>query len=327
MLLMFGTVFSYLAREVQPAGENNVNYRVGTSMSLGPIRPRKVEGRILERFVRGDIATVACNGSLVCSITMYHTGKILRRTLASPTVMILELDVPTLPFFRPGQWVDFVVPSRNWIGGFSIASSPNDLPNLTLAIKKSSHLPATWVHEESRIGEEVQVQVGGTCVLSPLSTTPEEFRNAPPSVFLAGGIGISPILSQYREFINHRANLVNSTTSGPAAKLLYTVSDETELVFAEELLGLATSGVGLNANDEMIFSVTQAAQWSMDAHRAYGHAVTLATGRIMRSFLGKQARSSMFYLCGPSGMLDDAVAFLQDASGVDPSNIHYEKWW
>jgi ferredoxin-NADP reductase len=229
--------------------------------------------------------------------------------------------------FRPGQWVDFVVPSQTWIGGFSIASSPNDLPNLTLAVKKSSHAPAKWVHEESRIGQEVMLQVGGTCVLPPLSSAANEFLNEPPRVFLAGGIGISPILSQYREFLDQRASLTKTTGSGPTVKFLYSVSDATELVFAEELVGLATSGRALHPDDETIFSITRARQWSANSSCKYGDAVTLATGRIMNSFLADQAQNSIFYLCGPAKMLDDAVSFLRNTRGVEPSNIHYEKWW
>jgi ferredoxin-NADP reductase len=258
---------------------------------------------------------------------MYHVGKILRKTLASPTVMVLELDVPTIPSFLPGQWVDFVVPSLPWIGGFSIASSPKDLPNLTLAVKKSNNSPATWVHEESRIGEEVQVRVGGTCVLSGISSSAEDFLISPPRVFVAGGIGISPILSCYTEFLEQRASLSNSNSSGPAVKLLYSVSDETELVFADTLVRLKKSCNSMNSDDEMIFSITQAKRWSVNASRKYSDDVQLATERIMHSFLGDQTQNSIFYLCGPPSMLDDAVAFLMETGGVEPSNIHYEKWW
>jgi ferredoxin-NADP reductase len=68
---------------------------------------------------------------------MFHAAKLTRKYLASPTVMIVELNVPTLASFDPGQWVDFVAPPHDWVGGFSIASPPSDLPQLTLAIKKS----------------------------------------------------------------------------------------------------------------------------------------------------------------------------------------------
>jgi len=316
---------------------------------IGPIRPQCWIGlslsivtspHLFALTVKGDVLLF---GTGVLSLypyiqftlpnTMFHTGTILRRTLASPTVMVLELDVPSIPSFLPGQWVDFVVPSHTWMGGFSIASSPRDLPKITLAIKRSSHSPATWVHEESKIGQEVQVRVGGTCVLlPPLSEASEEYSidSSPSRVFLAGGIGISPILCQYREFLHHRANIQVSsttTTTGPPTKFLYTVSDETELVFADELRRLAQSGQVLNPNDEMIFSITQKEYWSADADSKFKDVVNLKTGRIMNPFLTNQTQDSVYYICGPPSMIDDAVTFLTDDREVDPSNIHYEKWW
>jgi ferredoxin-NADP reductase len=264
---------------------------------------------------------------------MYHVGKIVRKQLASPTVMVLELKVPSLSSFLPGQWVDFVVPPHSWIGGFSIASSPKDLPNLTLAIKRSNHPPATWVHEESQVDQEVHVQVGGTSVLlSPLVSTEEEssalddFLLSPPRIFCAGGIGISPVLSQYREFLSQRASCATPSTPGPPARFLYTVSEQSELVFADELAELSTLGKSSNPGDRMVFALTQTSKWNY-ASTEYLQRVELKTGRVMKSFLDEAPKESIFYLCGPPGMLDDAVSHLTVVRGVDPANIQYEKWW
>lgn len=278
---------------------------------------------------------------------MYHVGTIVRKRQASPTVMVLELVVPTLSSFLPGQWVDFVVPPHPWIGGFSIASSPRDLPNLTLAIKRSNHAPATWVHEESQVDHEVHLQVGGTCVLPPVASTGlanadrNEFLSSPPRIFCAGGIGISPVLSQYREFLTQRdsfgATTRTGTLGGPPAQFLYTVSNPSELVFANELAELAAT-LGKSSNhpaDRMVFAITQTSEWSNDDGIPMKHkypptsssSVELKTGRVMKPFLDEAPKESIFYLCGPPGMMDDAVSHLTTVNGVDPANIHYEKWW
>jgi ferredoxin-NADP reductase len=262
---------------------------------------------------------------------MHHVGKIVRKQLASPTVIVLELKVPSLSSFVPGQWVDFVVPPHSWIGGFSIASSPKDLPNLTLAVKHSNHAPATWVHEESQVDMEVQVQVGGTSVLSPIESTEEsvsgDFLSSPPRVFCAGGIGISPVLSQYREFLVQRASCATASTPGPPARFLYTVSEQSELVFADELVELATRNRSMNSGDRMVFALTQTSQWNDSDCKEYPCDVELKTGRVMKSFLDEAPKESVFYLCGPPGMLDDAVSHLTAVRGVEPANVHYEKWW
>eukprot|EP00531_Pseudo-nitzschia_arenysensis_P011659 CAMPEP_0116139182 /NCGR_PEP_ID=MMETSP0329-20121206/13170_1 /TAXON_ID=697910 /ORGANISM="Pseudo-nitzschia arenysensis, Strain B593" /LENGTH=204 /DNA_ID=CAMNT_0003634197 /DNA_START=96 /DNA_END=707 /DNA_ORIENTATION=- len=195
---------------------------------------------------------------------MFHAGKIITRSRISPTVMLLEIEVPTLKSFLPGQWVDFVAKPNDWVGGFSIASSPRDLPKLTLAVKKSKDRPATWVHndDESSVGYPVEIRVGGDSVLDkelPLR----------PSVFCAGGIGVSPILSQYREFLhlrdnnnNNNANSTlensneNATAKIPTSIFLYTASSTTELVFGYELAELSRKGSQLG-HDKMVFALTR----------------------------------------------------------------------
>jgi len=174
---------------------------------------------------------------------MFHAGKIIRRFRSSPTVMMLDIDVPSLTSFRPGLWVDFVAKPNEWIGGISVASSPRDLPTITLAVKNSKDLPATWVHDDDRssVGLPVEIRVGGDCVL-------DEKLPLRPSIFCAGGIGVSPILSQYREFLflrDKKTNPLSAANTGietAATMFLYTVSSATELVFGSELAELSRQG-------------------------------------------------------------------------------------
>ena len=37
--------------------------------------------------------------------------------------------------FRPGQWVDFFIPTVQIVGGYSICSPPGQLPELELCVK------------------------------------------------------------------------------------------------------------------------------------------------------------------------------------------------
>jgi ferredoxin-NADP reductase len=152
---------------------------------------------------------------------LYHSAKIIHKYMASPTVAVLQLHVPaTLTIFSPGQWIDMVVEPYDWIGGFSIASTPRELPTMTIAVKRSNHPPAKWVHDTSKLNDLVQVSVGGTCILDNIivptttttTTTPAPTTTATAAatttVFFAGGIGVSPILSQYCEFLYQRKMLI-----------------------------------------------------------------------------------------------------------------------
>jgi len=170
----------------------------------------------------------------------YHAAKILQRKLVSPSVVVLDLEVATtLKSFQAGQWIDFVVPPYDWIGGFSPASLPGDLPKVTIAVKRSKYPPAAWVHsEESKVlGRGVKVQVGGKTVLDTSNIDKQAV------VFCAGGIGISPLLSMYRQWnvLQQKQHSRKEDNRLPSASFFYSVSREEELVFLDELLETVSS--------------------------------------------------------------------------------------
>jgi ferredoxin-NADP reductase len=243
----------------------------------------------------------------------YHTAKILARRVVSPTVVVLDLEVAKTLHFQPGQWLDFRVPPYEWVGGFSPASLPSELPKVRLAVKRSLHPPSQWVHSEEsqQLGRPVQVQVGGNCVLDTARLETQ------PVVFCAGGIGISPLLSMYRQW----TQLLQGKDS-PQASFLYSVSTEEELVFGEELAQQAAL-----ANHRLIFTLTQQPSWS-DAlqTKLQDQGVDCRTGRHMKDFLLDADPTSAFYICGPPSMLDEGVDLLEKR-GVDQRNLHYERWW
>ena len=102
----------------------------------------------------------------------------------SPTTkgICLRLDAPEpgAPAFafEPGQWLDVHIPAINEVGGYSIASLPNELPLLDLAVKSSAHPPAAWCTRSAKVGDRVAIQVGGKFVL----------REAEAALFVAGGV-------------------------------------------------------------------------------------------------------------------------------------------
>jgi len=254
--------------------------------------------------------------------------------------MLLDIDVPSLTTFLPGQWVDFVVKPNDWVGGFSIASSPRDLPKLTLAVKNSDHPPATWTHDDDRsaVGVPVEIRVGGDCVL-------EEKLPLPPSVFCAGGIGISPILSQYREFLFLRDTIGTPPSSSSSdtdietatTMFLYTASSAEELVFGEELAELSQQGCK-KGHDRMVFALTKQITENDDI-TSRRHELLLfndvqqhverRTGRILTEFLDETPNDAIYYICGPPSMIDDAVQHLTTARErkIPLERIKYEKWW
>lgn len=270
---------------------------------------------------------------------MFHAGKILRRSRISPTVIILDVDVPSLATFRPGQWVDFVAKPNGWVGGFSIASSPRDLPRITIAVKNSNDPPATWVHDDERssVGVPVEVRVGGGCVL-------DERLPLLPSIFCAGGIGVSPILSQYREFLFLREKTNDGAGVETAPTMfLYTVSSASELVFGRELSDLSRQG-SEEGHDKMVFALTKETNkcdaisssvpgatkeqglFVLDDGSVPPH-VGCRTGRVLTDFLDEIPHVANYYICGPPSMIDDTVHHLTTVRAIPLERIKYEKWW
>jgi len=240
-------------------------------------------------------------------MSSFHTARIIRKQILSSRVLGLTLDVPTLQQFEPGQWVDFCVPSFSWIGGFSLVSSPKELPTCQLAIKASSDTPSRWVHEQSRVGDTVQIRVGGSCIY--------QAAKASTRVFCAGGIGIAPILCMFRHHMHFRDD--KSPT-----RLLYSATSSEELVFQDELRSLMEK-YGSHGDDYVWLTVTRE-EWKEQP--TPNQCIEYRQGRQLINFLSQQPAASRYYLCGPPTMMDEAVKILK-RRGVSDSNIIYEKWW
>merc|ERR1712070_660995 len=106
----------------------------------------------------------------------------LRQLTPTVTEIVLNVDPQSQLDFGAGQWCDFQAPGIDLLGGYSMTSLPSELPQLSFAVKKAAYPPARWVTQQAVVGDRVQLRVGGQ-----LSD-----GNARRSLFIAGGIGITP---------------------------------------------------------------------------------------------------------------------------------------
>ena len=221
---------------------------------------------------------------------------------ATPSIHVLRLAIADTAFrFLPGQWVDLSVEldGASHTSGYSITTSPIHPGEIELAIKASARHPlARWVHEQARVGDSVKVSQGQ----GPFVYLPEMSDNV---VLIGGGVGVTPLLSIFRH--------VRDAQLSTHAHLLYSVSDSSEILFRDEL----DAAVRTHDNLHVSITVTQPdPAW---------HGLT---GRIdpVKLHALDVPDDTLYYLCGPKGMVEDMSTLLHDL-GVPMNRIIFEKWW
>ena len=229
-------------------------------------------------------------------------AQVIAITPATPSIHTLRIAIPDARFrFLPGQWVDLSVDIGDvaHTSGYSITSSPVHAGEIELAIKASTRHPLSrWVHEQARVGDHVRVTQGQ----GPFVYLPEMSDNV---VLIGGGVGVTPLLSIFRHVRD--AGLATQT------HLVYSVSESREILFRDELDATVSS----HSNLHVSVTVTQPDDtW---------HGLT---GRIdpVKLHALDVPDDTLYYLCGPKGMVEDMSTLLHDL-GVPMSRIIFEKWW
>jgi ferredoxin-NADP reductase len=157
----------------------------------------------------------------------------------SSTVNSYELirsDGGTLPPFTAGSHIDLNLPN-GLVRSYSLSNSPSDTDRYVVGVglDANSRGGSRWIHENLRPGTVLPVN-------GPRNNF-ELAETAGPALLLAGGIGITPLLSMARRL----------TACGLRWHLVYAVRSREQAAFVDELQSLA--GVGgskfeLHVDDE-----------------------------------------------------------------------------
>jgi ferredoxin-NADP reductase len=201
--------------------------------------------------------------------------------------------------FRAGQHADFVFGSESDNSRtFSLASSPLDKEPIMIAMRMRETAFKTALNAAA-FGTKFKVsRPRGSFTLHRDVTR--------PAVFLAGGIGITPV----------RSILQSATQERLPHKLylFYSNREADDAAFIEELQGLAAQ----NPNFTLVPTVT-------------GHK-TLAwpyeKGHISRDMLTRHLfllNGPIYYIAGPSGMVT-AMTELLNSSGVSQDDVRTEEF-
>lgn len=204
-------------------------------------------------------------------------------------IVSLELRQPggqSLPAFTAGAHVDLKLPN-GLVRSYSVCSDQGDDSRYVIAVSRdpASRGGSAWIHDALRVGQLIDTT-------APSNNFPLE-ENAERTVLIAGGIGITPILSMIRRL----ETLARDWT------LHFAVRTRAHAAFLPELRTLAGPRPGrlrVHADDEHDGTVLDVVRVVKDAD---AHPDT------------------HLYCCGPLPML---AAFRDAADGLPAAQVHIE---
>ncbi|MFE7401573.1 PDR/VanB family oxidoreductase [Streptomyces sp. NPDC057557] len=194
---------------------------------------------------------------------------ITERTEPADGVVRLRLEGPGLPAWQPGAHLDLLLPS-GLVRQYSLCGNPADPDTYTIATRlvEDGRGGSREVHDRLHEGEEIEVR-------APRNRFP--LVEAPAYLFVAGGIGITPILPMLRSV----------AASGADWRLLYGGRSRATMPFLDEIEKLGAEGdrVTIVPGDEA------------------GHPDTVVA-------LADTAEGTAVYCCGPEPLMDAVTAAL-----------------
>lgn len=187
-----------------------------------------------------------------------------------------------LPTFQPGAHIDVHMPNGE-IRQYSITNGPGETDRFVIGVKleRDSKGGSKCMHETVREGDVLAIS-------EPRNNFPLR-RDAVKTLFVAGGIGITPLLAMAQALKNQ--NL--------AYELHYFAQNETQLAFPDRLEPL-----GEALKPHLGLSPEQ-------------------TGAALRELLSSYRRDMHLYICGPGPMLEAARAIAAE-QGWPETAVHFE---
>lgn len=217
--------------------------------------------------------------------------KILETESVTHNVVRLKVEKPSGLKFEPGQAVDFALDKPEWkdeLRPFTFTSLPQD-DHLEFTIK---------VYPERKgVTDQIGKLKAGESVL--LGDVFGDINYKGDGVFIAGGAGITPFLSVFKQ-LNREGKLGNN-------KLLFANKKEEDIIdrkYLDKILGPNFVNV---LSDEKVEGI------------AHGH----ITKKMISSLTDSEA--TYFYVCGPPPMMDAVLEELKDL-GVSKSKIVHEEF-
>jgi tetrachlorobenzoquinone reductase len=196
------------------------------------------------------------------------------------------VDGAPLPPFTAGAHVDLILPN-GVRRSYSLSNAPAETHRYVVGVKKASPSrgASVYLHEQLRVGAVIEI--------APPRNNFPLVEDAPHSVLIAGGIGVTPIWSMIQKL----------DALGAPWELHYASPTRADAAFVDELEHL---------------TVSDASRLRLAFSREHGGARLDLDEIVATAPLG-----SHFYACGPAQML---AAFEQATARLPREQVHLERF-
>lgn len=223
---------------------------------------------------------------------------LVSRAAPTPTVREMTFQVHDRLSFRPGQYLELEVPhrhpdARGTRREFSIASAPEDLPQLKVAFKEngSSKPQSSFKKALAEVPEGGRLAITGVWGDFLLPT-----RNGVPVLMVAAGIGVTPFVSQLRH--------MRAAGEDRDVVLVYVASEASELAYRDEI----------EASGARVVVFTRDEPTDLPEHWRWARGVRLDADGLLRVVPDISARHA--YISGPAGLIADLAPALERARSI-----------
>lgn len=215
-------------------------------------------------------------------------------------IRTIRLERPLDFDFQPGQFVAVrvQVDGRPHVRCYSISSSPDASGYLEISVRRQG-LVSTMLHATVRAGSKLSISRPGGRFVYPAG-------DDRPLVLLAGGIGITPLLSMLRYS-------VAAQPTRPVT-LLYSARDRHTLAFLHELQVISERHPQVRVGITLSHDDGAGSRWR---HGRIDQA-------LLRQYVTHPAHT-VFCLCGPDAMMHAMEALLRE-EGVQAEQIRSEQF-
>jgi predicted ferric reductase len=272
----------------------------GSDMRFGAVR---IVWILFAATALGIIANHLILRPLLLRRKPYRVSSVIQEAKGVWTIEMKPAGTANIPPYLPGQFQFLTLKRAGSLPKeehpFTISSSPANTESLCSSIKESGDYTATI--GKTKVGDTAFIQPGFGRFSYLLHPEEKEL------VFIAGGIGITPLMSMIR--------YMHDTGSDRAVTLLYANNTAEDIAFKNELDEIAGSA----APKCTVVHFLKHPPDNWNGEQGY------ITGEKIRHYCGDRLDRVAFYLCGPPPMIEKIGAALAEMN-ISKNRIHYEKF-